>query len=122
MKNIDALRLLALGDFISFILILFLLGVNFTKSVDFRENVVVLLILILTFLRESVWDNPRFDGFLSFRGVDTRDTFSKQIKEALEKAGFIVFYDDDHIGEEDFINKKIKAGIKKLKNTYSIDI
>lgn len=55
--------------------------------------------------------NSLFDGFVSFRGVDMRDTLSKKVKEALGEKGFTVFYDEEHIGEGDIIKKKIKEGI-----------
>ena len=51
----------------------------------------------------------RYDVFLSFRGEDTRKTFTDHLYTALNNAGFLTFRDDDELerGED------IKPGLQK---------
>ena len=51
----------------------------------------------------------RYDVFLSFRGEDTRRTFTDHLYAALNNAGFLTFRDDDELerGED------IKPGLQK---------
>ncbi|CAN6566558.1 unnamed protein product [Malus baccata var. baccata] len=61
----------------------------------------------------------RYDVFLSFRGEDTRKTFTDHLYTALNNAGFLTFRDDDELerGED------IKPGLQKaiqLSRTYVV--
>ncbi|CAN6703961.1 unnamed protein product [Malus baccata var. baccata] len=49
-----------------------------------------------------------YDVFLSFRGEDTRRTFTDHLYTALNNAGFLTFRDDDELERED-----IKPGLQK---------
>ncbi|KAK7307163.1 hypothetical protein VNO77_39985 [Canavalia gladiata] len=54
----------------------------------------------------------RWDVFLSFRGTDTRDTFTNDLYNALHSSGIRVFRDDDGLDRGDEIQKKLLEAIE----------
>ena len=40
---------------------------------------------------------PKYDVFLSFRGVDTRKSFTDHLYAALKQRGIITFRDDENL-------------------------
>ncbi|KAG5067994.1 hypothetical protein AAZX31_01G037200 [Glycine max] len=54
----------------------------------------------------------RWDVFLSFRGTDTRDTFTMSLYHALHRRGLRVFRDDDGLERGDEIQKKLLEAIE----------
>ncbi|KAM1021392.1 hypothetical protein ACFX2J_042296 [Malus domestica] len=57
----------------------------------------------------NAFQSYRYDAFLSFRGEETRKTFTDHLYTALNNAGFLTFRDDDELerGED------IKPGLLK---------
>ena len=53
--------------------------------------------------------------FLSFRGEDTRATFTSHLNTYLANAGSYVFMDDDKIRRGDWISVSLQQAIKKSK-------
>ncbi|CAK8574855.1 unnamed protein product [Lathyrus sativus] len=54
----------------------------------------------------------KYDVFLSFRGEDTRVSFTSHLSAALQNAGIIVFKDDQSIQRGDHISKSLLRGIE----------
>ena len=56
-----------------------------------------------------------YDVFLSFRGLDTRDSFTDHLYAALDRAGFLTFRDNDDINRGEELKPEIKRAIKASK-------
>ncbi|XP_058729053.1 disease resistance protein RPV1-like [Vicia villosa] len=54
----------------------------------------------------------KYDVFLSFRGKDTRASFTSHLYASLQNAGFIVFMDDQSLQRGKFISTSLLQGIK----------
>lgn len=54
----------------------------------------------------------KYDVFLSFRGEDTRATFTSHLHASLQNAGIIVFKDDQSIQRGDHISESLLRGIE----------
>ncbi|CAN6566566.1 unnamed protein product [Malus baccata var. baccata] len=69
--------------------------------------------LVRTTQGTSSYSNSRrgyhYDVFLSFRGEDTRKTFTDHLYEALTRAGYRTFRDDDELE----MGEKIKSGLEQ---------
>ncbi|KAJ9551415.1 hypothetical protein OSB04_015460 [Centaurea solstitialis] len=68
----------------------------------------------------TIMDSPGddatcYDVFLSFRGEDTRDSFTDHLHEALRRAGFLTFRDDDEIDKGRELKPEIQRAIKASK-------
>ncbi|PWA69755.1 NB-ARC domains-containing protein [Artemisia annua] len=55
----------------------------------------------------------RYDVFLSFRGEDTRDSFTDHLYKALRGAGHYTFRDNDSISRGEDLKPKIEEGIRE---------
>ncbi|GKG36679.1 Toll/interleukin-1 receptor-like protein, partial [Tanacetum coccineum] len=55
----------------------------------------------------------RYDVFLSFRGEDTRDSFTDHLYQALRRAGLYTFRDNDSISRGEDLQPKIEEGIRE---------
>ncbi|XP_058216454.1 disease resistance protein Roq1-like [Rhododendron vialii] len=51
--------------------------------------------------------------FLSFRGEDTRKTFTDHLYTALDQAGFLTFRDDDGIERGEYIKSELEKAIRE---------
>ncbi|XP_024961907.1 disease resistance protein RRS1-like [Cynara cardunculus var. scolymus] len=56
-----------------------------------------------------------YDVFLSFRGLDTRDSFTDHLYEALDRAGFHTFRDNDEINRGEELKPEIERAIRASK-------
>ncbi|KAI3701535.1 hypothetical protein L6452_26696 [Arctium lappa] len=56
-----------------------------------------------------------YDVFLSFRGEDTRDSFTDHLYDALGRAGFLTFRDNDEIDRGRELKPEIERAIKASK-------
>ncbi|KAB2595304.1 protein suppressor of npr1-1 [Pyrus ussuriensis x Pyrus communis] len=54
----------------------------------------------------------RYDVFLSFRGEDTRKTFTDHLYTALNNAGFLTFRDDDELERGEYIRPGLQKAIQ----------
>ncbi|KAG5535865.1 hypothetical protein RHGRI_023587 [Rhododendron griersonianum] len=54
-----------------------------------------------------------YDVFLSFRGEDTRKTFTDHLYEALVQAGYQTFRDDDEIVPGEYIDSELQKAIEQ---------
>ncbi|XP_039170523.1 TMV resistance protein N-like [Eucalyptus grandis] len=54
-----------------------------------------------------------YDVFLSFRGEDTRHTFSGHLRHALRRTGVNLFFDDDGLRKGDKISPALERAIKE---------
>ena len=54
-----------------------------------------------------------FDVFLSFRGAETRKTFTDHLYTALNKKSIYTFRDDEQLERGTFINEELSKAIKK---------
>ncbi|XP_025653765.1 uncharacterized protein [Arachis hypogaea] len=89
--------------------------VTFDKQNKIRMNV-----LLQETARKIVHDNIQskpqpwiYDVFLSFRGEDTRASFTSHLSTYLANAGFHVFMDDEKIRRGDWISISLLQAIKK---------
>ena len=57
--------------------------------------------------------NYEYDVFLSFRGAETRKTFTDHLYTALNKKGIYTFRDDEQLERGTFINEELSKAIKK---------
>ncbi|XP_060186663.1 TMV resistance protein N-like [Lycium barbarum] len=55
----------------------------------------------------------RYDVFLSFRGEDTRNTFTSHLEEGLRKRGIVTFQDEKRLEHGDLIPEKLLKAIKE---------
>ena len=53
------------------------------------------------------------DVFLSFRGIDTRASFTSHLYAALQKAGVKVFIDDNELQRGDYISTSLSRSIEQ---------
>ena len=60
-------------------------------------------------------DTTCYDLFLSFRGEDTRDSFTDHLYHALGQAGFLTFRDNDEIDRGQELKPEIERAIKASK-------
>ncbi|CAN4115058.1 unnamed protein product [Withania somnifera] len=58
--------------------------------------------------------------FLSFRGEDTRKTFTGHLYQGLKKRGIFTFQDDERLEYGDLIPKELMKGIKDSKGALII--
>ncbi|XP_024961631.1 putative disease resistance protein At4g11170 [Cynara cardunculus var. scolymus] len=76
---------------------------------------------VASYVDSSIMDSSRgvdatcYDVFLSFRGEDTRDSFTDHLYEALQRAGFLTFRDDDEINKGRELKPEIEMAIKASK-------
>ncbi|XP_059434492.1 TMV resistance protein N-like [Corylus avellana] len=56
-----------------------------------------------------------YDVFLSFRGEDTRKTFTDHLYTALRNAGICTFRDDDDLPRGEYISTKLRKAIQESK-------
>ena len=63
---------------------------------------------------------PEYEAFLSFRGGDTRNTFTDHLCHALVKKGIITFKDDKDLKMGDPISAKILDAIEKSRKAVII--
>ncbi|KAM7480791.1 hypothetical protein LguiB_005374 [Lonicera macranthoides] len=61
-----------------------------------------------------------YDVFLSFRGIDTRKSFTDHLYKALKQAGVETFRDDDEIPRGENINSELKRAIKQSRMSIII--
>ncbi|KAM7493437.1 hypothetical protein LguiB_028046 [Lonicera macranthoides] len=61
-----------------------------------------------------------YDVFLSFRGIDTRKSFTDQLYKALKQAGVETFRDDDEIPRGENINSELERAIKQSRMSIII--
>ena len=62
----------------------------------------------------------KYHVFLSFRGADTRTSFTDHLYSALAKAGIITFRDNDEIERGEDIKSELERGIKQSKMSIII--
>ncbi|GKB89146.1 Toll/interleukin-1 receptor-like protein [Tanacetum coccineum] len=61
-----------------------------------------------------------FDVFLSFRGQDTRHSFSDHLYDALNRAGISTFRDDEEINKDDELKPEIERAIKESRSSIVV--
>ncbi|KAM7493438.1 hypothetical protein LguiB_028047 [Lonicera macranthoides] len=61
-----------------------------------------------------------YDVFLSFRGIDTRKSFTDHLYKALKQAGVETFRDDDEIPRGENINSELERAIKQSRMSIII--
>jgi len=66
----------------------------------------------MDFLRERYEDSRNFEVFLSFRGEDTRASFTSHLYAALQNAGIIVFKDDESLPRGKQISISLRLAIE----------
>ncbi|KAJ9550891.1 hypothetical protein OSB04_014936 [Centaurea solstitialis] len=72
-------------------------------------------------VRSSVADDTtRYDVFLSFRGEDTRDSFTDHLYHALGQAGFLAFRDNDEINRGQELKPELERAIKASKSSVVV--
>ena len=57
--------------------------------------------------------NYEYEVFLSFRGTETRKTFTDHLYTALKKKGIYTFRDDERLERGTFINEELSKAIKE---------
>ena len=57
--------------------------------------------------------NYEYEVFLSFRGTETRKTFTDHLYTALKKKGIYTFRDDEQLERGTFINEELSKAIKE---------
>nr|GEX22810.1 retrotransposon protein, putative, Ty1-copia subclass [Tanacetum cinerariifolium] len=57
-------------------------------------------------------NDPKYDIFLSFRGIDTRNTFTAYFHKDLKEANYETFYDDEEIEFRKPLKEELVNGIK----------
>ena len=57
--------------------------------------------------------NYEYEVFLSFRGTETRKTFTHDLYTALKKKGIYTFRDDEQLERGTFINEELSKAIKE---------
>ena len=57
--------------------------------------------------------NYEYEVFLSFRGAETRKTFTDHLYTALKKKGIYTFRDDEQLERGTFINEELSKAIKE---------
>ena len=57
--------------------------------------------------------NYEYDAFLSFKGVETRKTFTDHLYTALNQKSIYTFRDDEQLEQGTFINEELSKAIKK---------
>ena len=62
-----------------------------------------------------MFQHPRYDVFLSFRGKDTRATFTSHLHAALRNAGLYVFKDDIAVSRGEWISTSLMGAIRESK-------
>ncbi|KAL5133833.1 TMV resistance protein N [Glycine soja] len=62
---------------------------------------------------EIAMNNRRYEVFMSFRGEDTRATFTSHLYAALQNAGIIVFKDDESLPRGDQISDSLLLAIEQ---------
>ncbi|XP_028798991.1 TMV resistance protein N-like [Neltuma alba] len=55
----------------------------------------------------------RYQVFLSFRGPDSRKTFTDHLYAALDRKGLVTFRDDREIEKGEFVPKKLRKAIRQ---------
>jgi hypothetical protein len=81
-------------------------------DVEFNEKVEAFIRRQLS-LRNSERSMLEHGVFLSFRGEDTRASFTSHLYASLQNAGIHVFRDDDSLNRGDHISKSIHLAIQK---------
>lgn len=72
---------------------------------------------MLKFQSVESWSQQyRYDVFLSFRGEDTRKTFTDHLYRALRDEGLNTFRDDEEIDRGESIKAELEDGIKHSKS------
>jgi len=67
----------------------------------------------MDFLRDRYEDSRNFEVFLSFRGEDTRASFTSHLYAALQNAGIFVFKDDESLPRGRQISPSLKLAIEQ---------
>ena len=57
--------------------------------------------------------NYEYDAFLSFRGAETRKTFTDHLYTALNQKSIYTFRDDEQLERGTFINEELSKAIKE---------
>ncbi|XP_024961638.1 putative disease resistance protein At4g11170 [Cynara cardunculus var. scolymus] len=72
---------------------------------------------VTNYVDSSIMASPGtcYDVFLSFRGEDTRDSFTDHLYDALERAGLLTFRDNDEISRGQELKPEIERAIKASK-------
>ncbi|KAG5574240.1 hypothetical protein H5410_054374 [Solanum commersonii] len=55
----------------------------------------------------------KYDVFLSFRGVDTRNNFTSHLHKGLKNRGISTFLDDERLEDGDSISKELVQAIEE---------
>ncbi|MCI21876.1 TMV resistance protein N-like, partial [Trifolium medium] len=63
-------------------------------------------------MASSINNTFTYDVFLSFRGIDTRYTFTGHLHKALHDKGIITFIDDNHLKKGDQITPSLLKAIE----------
>jgi hypothetical protein len=63
-------------------------------------------------MTSSITNTFTYDVFLSFRGIDTRYTFTGYLHKALQDKGIITFIDDNHLHKGDQITPSLLKAIE----------
>ncbi|GJZ24384.1 variation in compound triggered root growth response-like protein [Tanacetum coccineum] len=71
-------------------------------------------------MSSSKVNGSRFDVFLSFRGQDTRHSFSDHLYDALNRAGISTFRDDEEINKGDELKPEIERAIKESRSSIVV--
>lgn len=66
-----------------------------------------------SFSSSSISTQFKFDVFLSFSGVDTRNNFTSHLLDALERHGFHTFRDDTKLNLGEFISDALLKAIEE---------
>ncbi|CAJ1949234.1 unnamed protein product [Sphenostylis stenocarpa] len=66
----------------------------------------------MEFLRDQYHDNRNFEVFLSFRGEDTRASFTSYLYAALQNEGIFVFKDDESLPRGSQISPSLRIAIE----------
>ncbi|KAM7474447.1 hypothetical protein LguiB_021690 [Lonicera macranthoides] len=61
-----------------------------------------------------------YDVFLSFRGVDTRKTFTDHLYTALDQQGFCIFRDDDEMEKGENLKSELEKAIPQSKSSIIV--
>ena len=64
--------------------------------------------------------SPKYDAFLSFRGVDTRNGFRSHLKSALREKGIKTFTDDENMEVGEDVPPQLLQAIKESKSSIAI--
>ncbi|PWA40245.1 hypothetical protein CTI12_AA563650 [Artemisia annua] len=68
----------------------------------------------------SSTNTHKYDIFISFRGIDTRNTFTAHLHQALKEANYETFYDDEEIEFGKPLKEKLVNGIKASKSSVVV--